>query len=348
MGKYTHIDLEERQKIERFLKKGKSRRWIAERLARGVGSISEEIKNNSVRGMYTAEKADHKAYVSRKQSKIQCLKVAMDPVLKQFVTENIKHDQSPEGISGRLKHVEKAIPYASTKAIYKFIWSTHGRKIEKHLYSKAVKKKGGPKRGTHVTIDGRTMLDERPKKVATRKEFGHFEGDFIESGKDGKGSLLVLIERKTRYPFLQYLEDRSTEAVNRAIRDMLLGIPIESLTIDNDISFQKHKELSALIDAELFFCHPQSPHEKGTIENRNKAIRRYIKKRTDLSTISTETFLLVEEILRDKYMICLDFQTPREAFESEMQKIKMKKTAKRGIITNDGLLTKGVRLQGCA
>ena len=48
------------------------------------------------------------------------------------------------------------------------------------------------------------MIGKRPKKVEKRKEFGHFEGDFIESGKDGKGSLLVLVERKTRYPFLIY------------------------------------------------------------------------------------------------------------------------------------------------
>ena len=40
------------------------------------------------------------------------------------------------------------------------------------------------------------MIDQRPKKAEKRLEFGHFEGDFIESGKDGLGSLLVLIERK--------------------------------------------------------------------------------------------------------------------------------------------------------
>jgi len=40
------------------------------------------------------------------------------------------------------------------------------------------------------------------KQVEKRLEFGHFEGDFIESGKDGKGSLLVLVQRKTRIPVL--------------------------------------------------------------------------------------------------------------------------------------------------
>jgi len=191
------------------------------------------------------------------------------------------------------------------------------------------------------------MIDQRPKKVENRKEFGHYEGDFIESGKDGKGSLLVIVERKTRYPFLRYLEDRATENVNRAVREILGDNPIESLTIDNDISFQKHQELSKLIEAEIFFCHPQSPHEKGTIENRNKAIRRYVKKRTDLSTISKETFAFVEEKLRNKFMKCLNFKTPKEVFETEIEKINTKKSAKCGIINNNILLLESVRIEGC-
>lgn len=270
--------------------------------------------------------------------KLQCMKVAMDPELKDFVIENILEDQSPEGISGRLREIRTDLQYASTKAVYKFVNSPHGRQIEKHLYSNAVHKKGGPKRGTSVSIDGRTMIDERPKKVDKRLEFGHFEGDFIESGKDGKGSLLILVERKTRYPFLRYLEDRTTANVNKLIQEILQGIPIQSLTIDNDLSFQKHKELSALIEAEIFFCHAFASHEKGTVENRNKSVRRYIKKKTDLSKVSRETLLFVEERLRNKYMKCLGFKTPKECFEAELKKIEMKKSASSGMIGASVLL----------
>ena len=346
MENFKHICFFERKRVERFLRKEKSHRFIAGNLGRSVSSISDEIRVNSVNGKYNAEKAEHKAQVRRQNSKLQCMKVAMNYDLKKFVTENILDDQSPEGISGRIKEVRKDLQYVSTKAIYKFIWSPHGRKIEKHLYSKSVHKKGGPKRDTPVSIDGRAMIDERPKKVETRREFGHYEGDFIESGRDGKGSLLVLVERKTRYPFLQYLEDRTTANVNRVVKEMLGDSPIESLTIDNDISFQKHKELSKMIEAEIFFCHPQSPHEKGAVENRNKAIRRYVKKRTDLSTISKETFNFVEEKLRNKFMKCLNFKTPKEAFENELKKINNKKTAKCGIINNNILSDQSVRIEG--
>lgn len=328
------------------MRQGESQRFIARKLGRGVSSISDEIKLNSVKGKYTAEKAEHKAYVRRKNSKVDCLKVALDSDLEKFVIENLKEDQSPEGISGRLKYVRADLQYASPKAVYKYVDSPHGRHVEKYLYSNAVHKKGGPKRDTPITIDGRIMIDERPKKVEKRLEFGHYEGDFIESGRDGKGSLLVITERKTRYPFLKYLEDRSTENVNKAIKELLGNLPIESLTIDNDISFQKHRELSRLIEAEIYFCHPQCPHEKGTVENRNKAIRRYIKKRTDLSLLPQETFAFVEARLRNKYMECLDYQTPKEALEVELKKIESKKTTSCGMINNNILLTESVRIRG--
>jgi transposase, IS30 family len=345
MEKFKHFSFYERRRIENYLKDRKSRRFIATKLGRSVSSISDEIKRNSVKEKYISDKADRKAYVKRKYSKTDCMKVVMDSNLLKFVKDNLKEDQSPEGISGRLKNVEKNIQYASPKAIYKFIHSPNGRRVEKYLYSRAVHKKGGPKRGRPIDIGGRVMIDKRPKKVDRRLEFGHFEGDFIESGKDGKGSLLVLVERKTRYPFLRYLEDRTTENVNRVVKEILNGIPIESLTIDNDISFQKHKELSKLIEAEIFFCHPQSPHEKGTVENRNKAIRRYIKKRTNLYKVPKEFFSFIEEKLRNKYMECLKFYTPKEAFQRELKKIEMKKTATSGII-NKNILLEGVRIRG--
>jgi IS30 family transposase len=322
MHTYTHLDLRERQKIELWLRRKKSLRWIAQSLDRSVSSISEEIKNNSVRGIYTAQKAHHKALVKREKSKRDCLKVVMDTDLKKFVIEKMQEDQSPDGISGRLKYVEQSIQYASGKAIYKFIASPHGRQIEKHLYSKAVKKKTGPKRGTSIDIDGRTFIDQRPQKVEERIEFGHFEGDFIESGKDGTGSLLVLVERKTRYPFLMYLEDRTNANVNRLVHKLIGNTPIKSLTLDNDISFQKHEALSELLDAIIYFCHPQCPHEKGTVENRNKAIRRYIKKKSDLSSFPLSEFKMVEQKLRTRFMKCLQYQTPQEVWNMELEKLK--------------------------
>ena len=346
---YTHIDESERRRIERALTAKKSVRKIAVMIGRSVSSVSEEISSNSVKRIYKADVANKKAELRRKRSKAQCLKVAMDPDLKKFVTDEIEGDQSPEGISGRLKYHKKDIQYASAKAIYAFVHSPHGRKIEKHLYSKAVKRKGGPKRGEKkCKQDGRIMIGKRPKKVEKRKEFGHFEGDFIESGKDGKGSLLVLVERKTRYPFLIYTLDKATAHINALIAKTLIGIPVQSITLDNDLSFQKHKELSALVGVIIFFCNPYHSWEKGTVENRNGRVRRYVPKKTDLSSILPERFKEIETILRTRYMTCLKFKTPQEAWDIEIEKWKQREEKKKNQAIITELPASIIHKSGCS
>ena len=327
---YTHIVDSERRRIERAVEAGKGVREIARMIGRSPGTISEELERNSVRKKYSRQGAELKANLRRKRSKLQCLKVAMDPELKKFVTEQIENDQSPEAVAGRLKFVETHMQFASTKAIYKFVHSPHGRRIENHLYSKAVKRRGGPKRGTRKTsIDGRTMIDKRPKSVENRKEFGHFEGDFIESGRDGKGSILVLVERKTRYPFLVYTENKTTAHINALIAKTFVHVPVRSITLDNDLSFQKHEELSELLGVIVFFCHAYHSWEKGTVENRNRAVRRYAPKRTDLSKVSVERFEEIEKILRTRYMKVLNFKTPQEAWDIEIEKEKQREERRR-------------------
>ena len=301
---------------------GWSVRSIAGALGRGIGTISDELQRNRVKGTYSAKKAEHKAYVRRKYSKQQCLKVVNNRELRKYVEEKLREEWSPELIAGRIRKIDRHLPRVSPKAIYAFVYSVHGRPFEQFLYSKAVKKKGGPKRGRRAVMDGRTSIEQRPAKIEKRKEFGHVEGDFIESGKDGTGSFLVLVERKTRYPFLAYCADRSASAVNALVFHLLQYMPLKSLTLDNDVSFKKHRTLSELIGAVVFFCHPYTSSEKGTVENRNRAIRRTVPKRTDLSQVQEETIRMIETKMRNRPMKCLGYRTPQEAWDAEMQKQK--------------------------
>jgi IS30 family transposase len=315
-----HLEYCERRSIERFLMKDISIRGIAQALSRSVSTISEEKKLGSVRGVYKADRAQKKAELRRRQSKQKCLKVAMDPVLKVYVTKQLKDDQSPEAISGRIREIDTHIPYANKHAIYAFVKSSHGGPLEHHLYRKRVQRKGGPKRGSVKASDQtKVSIEQRPEKANNRTEFGHFEGDFIESGKDGSGSLLVLIERKTRYPFVIYTEDKTTLTVNELIAGCLCDVPVKSITLDNDISFQKHEALSELMDATVYFTHPYTSSDKGTVENRNGRIREFVPKRCDISQVSPSVIKQAEEHLRTRFMKCLGFLTPQEVWEVEME-----------------------------
>jgi transposase, IS30 family len=315
---YEHLSENERRRIERLKTSGWSIHGIAVALGRGPSTISEEIGRNKVKGAYDAKKAENKARVRRKNSKQQCLKVVSRFGLRSYVEEKLKEEWSPELIAGRIKEIDRHLPRVSSKAIYAFVYSVYGRPFEQFLYSNMVNKKGGPKRGKKAVTDGRTSIEKRPKRVEKRLQFGHFEGDFIESGKDGTGSLLVLVERKTRYPFIEYCFDRGTAKINEMIFRLLRNAPIESLTLDNDLSFQKHQALSEMINAIVFFCHPFTSSEKGTVENRNRAIRRTLPKKTDLSKVSKETIKLIETKLRNRPMKCLNYRTPQEAWNIEI------------------------------
>lgn len=311
--KYGHISLVERKEIEMLLSESQSQNYIARTLKRGKGTISEEIKNNSVNGVYDAQKAHHKAYVKRKYSKYQGMKIVENQKTRDYVEEHLRDDQSPETIAGRMKEVDTDIPYAGKGAIYKFVYSVYGRCLEKFLYSKAVRKKSGPKRGNQNKLEDRIFINERPKHINNRREFGDWEGDFIVSPKNGTGVLIVLHERKSKYTIIKKLTTRNNDEVNNAIYELAGGmVCFNSLTLDNDIAFKKHRELSELLGITIYFCEPYKSWQKGGVENMNKQIRRYVPRGTDISKVSEKSIQEIEDKMNNKFRKCLNYKTARE------------------------------------
>ena len=124
--KFKHIIKVERSEISILFRKGYSLRDIAKTLKRNVSSISREIKYNTTNEGYSPAKANHKAYVKRKYSKYQGMKVVENLSLRTYIEEYIREDWSPEEISGRIQNKDRHIKYISPKGIYKFIYSVRG------------------------------------------------------------------------------------------------------------------------------------------------------------------------------------------------------------------------------
>lgn len=284
-------------------------------LGRSPSSISDELKRK-VKGIYDPKKADHKAYVKRKYSKHQGMKVTDHADLRQYVTEKLKLDWSPEQIAGRIHVVDTFLPQISTDGIYKFIHSCYGGPLVQFLrYRGRNRNEKGISKNS--PLDGRIFIDQRPKSIETRRIFGHWEADFIVSGKKGKGALLVFVERKTRYVLIFQLRDRKVVTIN-AILEKILGaqLIVRSVTIDNDVCFRHHAQMSAILGAPIFFCHPYHSWEKGSVENMNKWIRQYIKKGSDISQYSKAYIQFVQDRLNDRPRKCLCFRTPREVLRN--------------------------------
>ena len=294
-------------------------RDIAEELKRSVSSISAEISTNNVNGEYDPIKANRKAYWKRYNAKYQGMKIVGSKKLRRFVDDYLYDEQSPTAISGRLKHHEKNLEYVSKTAIYDYIKSTHGRKVESFLKSIKPKRKSGPK--NRDRLNGRVFIDKRPKYIQIRKRVGDAEADFIVSGRTGKGILLVLVDRKTRSAFLEQILSITTRQVYLALRRIKNRFPeLKTMTLDNDILFQKHKELERLLETKIYFCDPYHSWQKGQVENTNKRIRRYIPKRSNISFYSRSFIDNIELKLNCRVMKCLKYRRPKEVLEEERRK----------------------------
>lgn len=306
----THFSYEERVKIETYLDDGLSLRAMARKLNRGKTSVVDEVRRNTVRGEYHAKKAEMKTYQRYWRARHQHLKIAMHDGLRKFVEEKLRRFWSPEGIAGRLTHVEKHLPSLGKDAVYAFIGSPYGGPLEQYLWYRGKKKKPHVPRSN---LANRTFIDDRPKSVGLRRFFGDWEADFIVSGKHGSGALLVLVERKSRYVIIVKLVDRKVATINFVL-ERLIGaqLHVRTVTIDNDICFRHHPQMSKILGAPIFFCHPYHSWEKGQVEKMNQMIRRFIPKGTNIRTVSEKRIAWIQEILNGRPYKCLGFYTPAE------------------------------------
>ena len=238
--------------------------------------------------------------------------------LWNYIETKIKQDWSPEAIAGRIEKIDTWIKLISAKGIYKFIYSVYGRNLEKYLAYQGKKKKQKTAYKTEQLKD-RVFIDQRPKIIDKRRRFGDWEGDFIVSGKNGKGVILTLYERKSRYCLLKKFPLQRMELIHQYIFEIISRVVMNSLTLDNDIVFKKHKELSELLGRPIYFCHPYHSWEKGGVENTNKLIRRYIPKSSDISQYSDEYIQTIQDKLNNRPRKCLKYKTPYEVMAENNQ-----------------------------
>ena len=82
---------------------------------------------------------------------------------------------------------------------------------------------------------GKRSISERPLDVNSRTIPGHWEIDIIV-GKGQNSSLIVLVERTTRFTFLILPWDRTSHSFAQAVMPLLASLPDhlrKTLTLDN-------------------------------------------------------------------------------------------------------------------
>ena len=316
MKNYTHYTKAERLEISILLKKGYSKRKIGIALGRHHSSIIREIQKNSTNGEYNPHKAQLKYQAKRRFSKYQGMKITNCTPLENYVKAGLKSGQTPEQIAGRLKEVDKHLPYVSRQGIYKWLYSAYGQLYCQYLPSKQYRKKRRRSKKTkREMIPNRISIHERPEAANERLEYGHFEADTVVSGKKYSSvSLNVVVERKSRFVKLKKLSNLKPATTNRAIRKSMKSFSkISSLTLDNGIENKWHERLNLLV----FFCDAYASWQKGAVENVNLRIRRFIPKGANLADYSDKQIQKIEDWLNHTPRKCLNYKTPYEIMSQE-------------------------------
>ena len=326
---------EERHIIEvRYNKDKQSIYGIAKEIGRPYNTVKNEIARGTVslyNGKVRRYKADvgYSVYLEHRREcrrKYRCLETS---VFLQYVSVHYKEDKwSLDVCAGRAvaDGTFQREETVCTKTLYRYV--DLGLLPIKNI---DLPEKLSRNTRQHEIRENRRNLgksiEERPKAVDLREEFGHWEIDSVLGRKNGnEPAVVALTERKYRNSIWLKVKDHSAEAVNEAL-DQLLEIfgdkyreVFKTITSDNGSEFA---DLSRLEDKGIgiYFTHPYTSCEKGTVECHNRMLRRFIPKGKSVDDYTADEIMIFADIINGLPRKLLGYRTPEELFDAELDRI---------------------------
>lgn len=327
--KNSRLTHKERIQIETLLNENKSKAYISKVLNRSRSTITREVNKwvQSDKDKYSADLAHWNAkddYLNKRNLD----KISTFKQLKFYVYKGLLSNWTPEQIAGRIKddYPNDPIMSISHESIYRYIYTRPQASLNKKLIKLLVRKKtrrrpSKKRRGTGSKITNQVSIDNRPKHIDLRNEIGHWEGDLM-IGKDHKSAIGTIVERKSRYTLIIKLKARNSIEVAKMFSEKLNQLnPLfkKTMTYDNGIEMARHQEITQKTGMKIYFAHPYSSWERGTNENTNGLIRRYLPKGTDFNLIDKKTLIIIQEKLNNRPRKIIGYKTPKEIMDSELK-----------------------------
>jgi len=315
---HKRLSAEERDHIAIWHAEGRSERDIASELGRSPSTISREIRRNSTPGgarpaSYRSQAAHVLAGERRKRPR-ERLKNAW---LREYVSAKMKEGWSPERIAGRLarEHPDCYERNLCPEAIYLYIWSDEApRELRSLLARRRLARGKADGRGRRkLKIIGRVGIEERPAEVEDRRQAGHWEGDSV-IGRRGGAILHTEVERTTRLLQARLLPVTSSQGTLQAQRDIFGSVPAElrrTVTSDNGCEFAAHQGLHDL-GMQTYFARPHHAWERGSNENANGLIRRWLPKKTSFDGLRQSDIDVIVDRINDLPRKCHNFASANE------------------------------------
>ncbi|MBF0806811.1 MULTISPECIES: IS30 family transposase [unclassified Streptococcus] len=305
--KGKHLTINDRRNIERWLKQGKSNREIARLLGKAPQTINNEVKRGLVlqqvkKGLYKkVYSADFAQANYKKNRKRSVKKLILTEELKERILHYHHQKYSPE-MMVRTKNIK-----ASVTTIYYWINNGHLQLTkEDMLYPR--RRKASRKQTNSTFKPAGKSIDERPKEINLRMEIGHYEIDTVILTKEKNNCLLVMTDRRSRYQIMRLIPDKTAQSVNQALKQILNEYQILSITADNGTEFNRLSEVFS--EEHIYYAHPYSSWERGTNENQNRLIRRWLPKGTKETTPKEVAF--IENWINNYPKKCLGYKSPKE------------------------------------
>jgi IS30 family transposase len=348
--KKVKITLISRQDIYKMRSVGKSLREIAEYIGCDHSAISRELKRNGprdkrerrspwwVQAKLAQDRAEarknkpRKKRIKLKSQEIQNLVIELITP-KEVILPNGKKLTLP-GLSPQQISIEvsKRLPGQSIshEAIYQWIFSDARGLIpcleRLGAYKRRRKRTENVGRKRKRPATPKKHISDRSIAAESREEFGHRERDSIVSCKGGSGAIQNITERKTRYLTLVKLSDLTAKSGREATIRGLRNEPIESVkSIANDHGpeHQEWESVEKTLGTEVLFCTPHASQERGSNERLNRTIRKVYPKGTNFEHVNDEELQIVGDWYNNRPLLVLGGNTPKEAYEEEIQKLKL-------------------------
>jgi transposase, IS30 family len=272
-------------------------------------TISNEKKRNKKSdNLYDADVANNLAIKRRKDKK----RYKFNENIKISIENLLIRQYSPEQIVGVLK--KENIETMSHEWIYQHIYQDkkNGGKLYENLRQKRkYRKKRLLTKEKRGVIPNKVMIDERPAEVETRERYGDWEGDTI-IGANHQGAILTLIDRKSRFTYIEKLDGKTAKNVENAVINFFkrTGMPCKTITFDNGKEFTNHQEITKELGVAIYFANPYHSWERGTNENTNGLIRQYIPKKSNFDDYSVENIAEIQQKLNNRPRKTLKFDSP--------------------------------------
>lgn len=318
MGKYHQLSLSERERMYALKMSGLSLRAVARRLGRSPATISRELRRNAkYYRPYIPCRADN--LTKKRGIKQRYIAPLKCPFVFLYIRKKLRETNwSPETIAGRL-HLEHPEYSIDDETIYRYIYGRMGKRY--HLWQHLLKahRRRSHWKGRTIRkdrIEPQFSFENRPKEVNDRLAVGHWETDNVEGLRTESKALSVSVERVTRLTRISLLPNQTGANKTKALRRELLSYSklglVKTITCDRGKENSKHKLTSKQLNTTVYFCNAYHSWEKGTVENMNGRIRRYIPKKTSLESLTQRQASSLEDILNNTPRKCLNFLTPNE------------------------------------